>query len=469
MAQEQKRLLEKIEKLLTDEKHGELALLLAEQRSSVIAEVIELLDNDQRRTVFDLLEKSVSADVLEKVDEATRSELFELFGEDELSRLISELDPDDAADVLAELPEDESEEVLEHIAQPYAEQIKDLMSYSEDSAGGIMDPAVLSVSEDATVREAIEKIRAAEIDEDFFSVFVVNKSGLFLGDARIRSLITRPESTKIKDLINTETLYVHVDTDQEQVRNIFNKNDLIVMPVLDATDKLVGRITADRVIEVAQEEAAEDLYAMAGTDAAELEKLSIVHAARVRMTWLAPCLIGTAITSLVMIVFKNIFNSSQNLSFIHGTVVAFVPMIAAISGNAGLQTSAIVVTGLATGDLAALKLSQVFMREVRVALLVALSCGIVGGLICGVFIHSDFLTDPENASNVGRMQQIALAFGTAMFSAIMVATTLGLFLPFLFQKIGIDPAISSGPLVTTANDSISVAIYLTLTLSLLQL
>jgi magnesium transporter len=170
-----------------------------------------------------------------------------------------------------------------------------------------------------------------------------------------------------------------------------------------------------------------------------------------------------------MIVFKNIFNSSQNLSFIHGTVVAFVPMIAAISGNAGLQTSAIVVTGLATGDLAALKLSQVFMREVRVALLVALSCGIVGGLICGVFIHSDFLTDPENASNVGRMQQIALAFGTAMFSAIMVATTLGLFLPFLFQKIGIDPAISSGPLVTTANDSISVAIYLTLTLSLLQL
>lgn len=461
MAQEQKRLLEKIEKLLTDEKHGELALLLAEQRSSVIAEVIELLDNDQRRTVFDLLEKSVSADVLEKVDEATRSELFELFGEDELSRLISELDPDDAADVLAELPEDESEEVLEHIAQPYAEQIKDLMSYSEDSAGGIMDPAVLSVSEDATVREAIEKIRAAEIDEDFFSVFVVNKSGLFLGDARIRSLITRPESTKIKDLINTETLYVHVDTDQEQVRNIFNKNDLIVMPVLDANDKLVGRITADRVIEVAQEEAAEDLYAMAGTDAAELEKLSIVHAARVRMTWLAPCLIGTAITSLVMIIFKNIFDSTQNLSFIHGTVVVFVPMIAAISGNAGLQTSAIVVTGLATGDLAALKLSQVFMREVRVALLVALSCGIVGGLICGVFIR--------NASNVAGMPQIALAFGTAMFSAIMVATTLGLFLPFLFQKIGIDPAISSGPLVTTANDSISVAIYLTLTLSLLQL
>jgi magnesium transporter len=458
MAQEQKQLLEQIEKLLTEENHPELTTLLAQQRSSAIAEVIELLDNDERRIIFDLLEKSVSADVLEKVDEATRSELFELFGENELTGLISELDPDDAADVLAELPEDESEEVLEHITQTQAEQIKGLMSYSEDSAGGIMDPAVLSVSEDATVREAIDKIRAAEIDEDFFSVFVVSDSGRFLGDVRIRSLITPPESTKIKDLIDTDTIFVNVDTDQEEVRNIFNKNDLIVMPVLDVNNKLVGRITADRVIEVAQEEAAEDLYAMAGTDAAELEKISIIHAARVRMTWLTPCLIGTAVTSLVMIIFKHIYDSEQSLSLMHGIVVAFVPMIAAISGNAGLQTSTIVVTGLATGDLAALKLSQVFMREVRVALLVALSCGIVGGLICCGFIYK--------ASNAG-MSQIALAFGTAMFSAIMVATTLGLFLPFLFQKIGIDPAISSGPLVTTANDSISVAIYLTLTLALL--
>lgn len=469
MAQEQKKLLEQVEQLLGEENRSELALLLSEQRSSDIAEVIELLDNDERRIIFDLLEKSASADVLEKVDEATRSELFELLGEEELTRLISELDPDDAADVLAELPEDESEEVLEHIAQTQAEQIKGLMSYSEDSAGGIMDPAVLSVSEDATVREAIDKIRAAEIDEDFFSVFVVNKSGQFLGDLRIRSLITPPESTKIKDLINTDTISVNVDTDQEEVRNIFNKNDLIVVPVLNANNKLVGRITADRVIEVAQEEAAEDLYVMAGTDAAELEKLSIVHAARIRMTWLTPCLIGTAITSMVMILFKNVFNSIHSLSFIHGTVVAFVPMIAAMSGNAGLQTSTIVVAGLATGDLAALKLSQVFMREVRVALLVALSCAIAGALICGLFIHSDVLTGNDNASNIAQMRQIALAFGTAMFSAIMVATTLGLFLPFLFQKIGIDPAISSGPLVTTANDSISVAIYLALTLSLLQL
>ncbi len=474
MAQEQKQLLEQIEELLAGEaRFASVALkdLLSEKRSSDIAEVVELLDNDQRRAVFDSLAKSVSAEVLEKVDEATRAELFELLEDEELVSLISELDADDAADVLAELPADESEDVLEHIAEAEAERIKDLMSYSEDSAGGIMDPLVVSVSEDATVAEAINEIRSAEIDEDFFSVFVVNRVGQFLGDVRIRSLITTPEGTRIKQLIDTDTIYVRADTDQEEVRNIFSKNDLIVVPVLDTNNKLVGRITADRVIEVAEEEAAEDMYAMAGTDAAELENPSALHAAGVRMTWLLPCLVGTAVTAVVVLLFKNIFIEADHLA-IFLMAFAFTPMIAAISGNAGLQTSAIVVSGLATGDLAALKVSQVFAREVRVALFVALACGIMGGLICALLpnlINAVALTgSPVESIKFAQHLKIVFAFGTAMFSAIMVATTLGLFLPFLFRRVGIDPAISSGPLVTTANDSISVAIYLTLAMLLTQ-
>jgi magnesium transporter len=172
------------------------------------------------------------------------------------------------------------------------------------------------------------------------------------------------------------------------------------------------------------------------------------------MTWLLPCLIGTAITALVMMFFKS------NNPVIYVAAVAFVPMIAAISGNAGLQTSAIVVSGLATGHLVALRLSQVFAREVRIALLVALSCGLLGGIACAILISS------RGAENTIEPVRLVFAFGMAMFSAIMVATTLGLFLPFLFRRVGIDPAISSGPLVTTANDSISVAIYMTLTLLL---
>jgi magnesium transporter len=254
----------------------------------------------------------------------------------------------------------------------------------------------------------------------------------------------------IIDLLDPDAIYVTAEADQEEVRNTFSKNDLIVVPVLDKNHKLIGRITADRVIEVAEEEAAEDLYTMAGTDADELDNVSVFHAARVRMTWLLPCFIGAGITALVMIFFEH------NNKMVYIAAVAFVPMIAAISGNAGLQTSAIVVSGLATGHLAALKLSQVFTREVRIALLVALSCGVIGGIACA------FLLNAKAAASAIKPLWLVFAFGTAMFSAIMVATTLGLFLPFLFRRIGIDPAISSGPLVTTANDSISVAIYMTL-------
>ena len=459
MADEQRELLQQIERLLEFEDMSVLGELLNDQRSSDVAEVVELVDNERRRAIFDAMSEPMSAEVLEKVDEATRSELFELLRDEELSHLLLHLDSDDAADVLSELPEEERIQLLEGMPSTESAEIKRLMDYSEDSAGGIMDPVVISVPESATVAQAVNEIRAAEIDEDFFSVYVVDKEGRFLGDVRVRFLLTRPESTKIRDLIDPDTIYVHVDTDQEEVRNIFSKNDLIVVPVLDKNQKLVGRITADRVIEVAEEEAAEDLYTMAGTDPDELDTFSAFHAARVRMTWLLPCLIGTGITALVLMFFHNTFDI-EGFSLVYTAALFFVPMIAAISGNAGLQTSTIVVSGLATGHLAALKFSQVCTREVRIALLVGLSCGLLGGIACAVLVHS------KTAESTIESTRLVFAFGTAMFSAIMVATTLGLFLPFLFRRIGIDPAISSGPLVTTANDSISVAIYMTLTLLL---
>ena len=467
MADKQKQqLLQQIEVLLEAGDTTALSRLLGKRRSSDIAEVVELLDNEQRRTIFDVLNQPTSAEVLEKVDEATRAELFELLEDEELTSLLSELDPDDAADILSELTEEESAELLQSIPPAESAEIKKLMRYSEDSAGGIMDPVVISVPEDATVAEAVNKIRAAEIDDDFFSVFVVDKTRKFLGDVRIRLLLTRPENTKINDLIDPDTIYVVAADDQERVRNVFRDNDLIVVPVLDKNHKLIGRITADRIIEVADEEAAEDLYTMAGTDADELDDVSVLHAARVRMTWLLPCLLGTAITASVLMLFHQKFDF-ENLALFYTAAIAFVPMIAAISGNAGLQTSAIVVCGLATGHLAAQRLSQVFIREVRVAFLVALSCGIIGGFVCAFLpqLLADPAADPVDFTEHFR---IVLAFATGMFSAIMVATTLGLFLPFLFRRIGIDPAISSGPLVTTANDSISVAIYMTLTLLLVQ-
>jgi magnesium transporter len=466
MADTQRQFLDQMQDLLEQQSFDAAKSLLGEHRSSEIGEVIELLDNNQRRLVFDLMDRHIAAEVLEKVDEATRSELFEIIGEEELTQLIDELDFDDAADLLSEMSEKDSKEVLDHLDEEDADQIKELMRYSEDSAGGIMDPVLVSVNEIDTIKEAINNIQTAELDEDFFSIFVVNKKGQFLGDVRIRDLLTRNENAPIKPLIDRDTISINVDADQEHVCNIFNKNDLIVVPVLDKAGVLVGRITADRVIEVAQEEAAEDMYTMAGTDAAELETVSTIRAARIRMTWLLPCLAGTAITASVILIFKDIFFRAD-LGAVYYLAIAFSPMIAAISGNTGLQTSAIVVQGLATGDLAALKIGQVFAREVRIAFFVAICCGFIGAMICGVLPQIIDLSEHGAVDFPDRLKIVA-AFALSMFTAIMVSTTLGLLLPFSFRRIGIDPAISSGPLVTTANDSISVLIFLTLTLALVQ-
>lgn len=454
MADEQQQLLQQLEPGLEAEDRQAVAQALRDQRTSDIAGVVEVVDNRGQRLIFDALGTSAAAEVLEKTSEATRAQLFELLEGPEIQRIISEMNYDDAADLLAEMPEGVAEKALQALPLADRLQIGKLMRYSEDSAGGIMDPLVISVSEDATIAEAINKLRAAELDEDFYSVYVVDRDGRFIGEVRLRLLLTRSESTRIGELVDPDAICVTANTDQEEVRNIFSRNDLIAAPVVDQERRLVGRITADRVIRVAEEEAAEDLYTMAGTDPDELESFSAIHAARVRMTWLLPALVGTGVTATVLTAFKTYD------PVIYVATVAFAPMIAAISGNAGLQTSAIVVSGLATGHLAALKLTTVFSREVRIAALVALSCAVLGAGACAILIHT------RTPTEVLQPIRLVFAFGTAMFSAIMVATTLGLFLPFLFRRVGIDPAISSGPLVTTANDSISVAIYMTLAVGL---
>ncbi len=460
MDEEHKLVLEEVKPLFESEDTAGLRAFLKDKRSSDIAEIVPLLNDEQRMVLFNVLDKHAAAEVLAKTEEATRAAVFELLSEQELKSIFIELDPDDAADLLAELPTGFSNKVLGSMPADAAAEIHKLMSYIEDSAGGIMDPVVISVQERATVSEAIEQIRNSEVDEDFYSVYVVDKDNTFLGDVRIRLLLTSRPDTKMKQLVDPDTIYVVADDDQERVRNVFSRNDLIVVPVLDRQHRLIGRITADRIIEVAEEEAAEDMYAMAGTDPDELENFSALHAARIRMTWLLPCLIGTGITAVVLIFFDRQFHI-QNLSAIYKMAFVFVPMIAAISGNAGLQTSTIVVSGLATGHLVALKFVQVLTREVRIALFVALSCGLIGGLVFSILIHTSM-----SASVLYAPARLIFAFGTAMFAAIMVATTLGLILPFLFRRVGIDPAISSGPLVTTANDSISVSIYMALTLML---
>jgi magnesium transporter len=487
MSEEKFEIYKQTVEMLEENNLRALGGFLSLQRASDVAESVELLDNEQKRRVFDVLDKELAAEVLEKVDEATRGELLNNVLENkEIVNLVAELPHDDAADVLAEMDEEESQEILAGLDDEDARQIQGLMKYEGDSAGGIMQPMILAVEEYLTVQQTIELIRQAKGEEEFYCIFLVDRQRRFHGTVGIRHLLAAPPQTQLSKLVNPNTLKVHVDTDQEEIRNLFKKNNLLVAPVVDNEGRLVGGITADRVLEVAEEEAAEDIYTIAGTAAEELEKFSVLHAARVRMTWLLPCLAITAITAIAGLFFRHLFDRADQLA-VFIMAFLFVPMIAAISGNAGMQTSAVVICGLATGDLAAMRIGQVFWREIRVAAMVALLCGISAAFIgeflprmmpdrlnpqnhaesivtdsAGNALHSN--TPPlSDRHSVGQFR-IAAALGAAMFSAIIVSTTLGLLLPFLFRRIGLDPAISSGPLVTTANDLISIVIYMALTL-----
>jgi len=438
-----------------------LSACLDEIRSEDLAEIIDLFEPAERDRVLSALDHQVAGEVLSQVDEAVRSALVEEMPAERMEAVFATLPPDDAADFIAELPKEQSEDLLKQISPEQADEIRPLLEYDEETAGGVMTPDVLSVNIDASVQDAIDQLRQAQLDpqhaDTFFNVFVTDAEDRLQGFVSIPRLITAPPMTAIADLMDREFASAHVDEDQEHVLNTLRRYDLVTIPVVDDLGKLVGRITHDDLMDVAAEEAAEDLYRMAGTDAAELESASIVRAARIRATWLIPCLLGTAVSSLILISFEA-----------HSLVVLipFVPMIPAMGGNSGIQTSTVIVSRLATGDFAISHLLPVFFREIRIALVLAMICALAAGCIVPVtFSLFEGHGDPLPAATLIRTQ---CAVGLSMFLAILTAVTLGTFFPFAFRRLGVDPAIASGPFITTLNDITGLTIYMTVGLLILN-
>jgi len=455
-----KQLLDRIEHLMEAKDFEALRQLLSESRSSDVAEVIEVVDEIARQILFDLLDPRDAGEVLEKIDEATRSEVVEDLTSDELTDIVATMPPDEAADVVAELSEKQSEEVLDQIPKSESDQIEKLLKYEEDTAGGIMNPELVTVGINGTVADAIHSFCKSDPEEDFYYVFVVDDQNRLKGSIALDSLLRHPRETLIAEILDEELPSVYVNADQEEIANTFRKNDLIAMPVVGKNGVLLGRITVDDVVDVMEEEAEEDALVMAGTHPAELDTPKIFKAATVRLTWLLTCMAGAMFAALTFYaVFQDRFNQSDWFC-----IVLFIPAIMAMGGNSGMQTSTIVVRGLATGDLAALDFSQVFLREFRVALIVATICGLIAGGVAGVWLGL-FQTQGFNTAHA---PILGVAVGLSMFCAIMLSTLLGLSLPYIFRKIGVDPAISSGPLVTTTNDIISYMVYFSVALLLLR-
>jgi magnesium transporter len=430
-----------------------------------LAEIYDLLADEDRSRLIYALPASKAAEVIVLLDQAERNEAVEEMDEAELVKLTSEMEPDDAADVLGELSEKQRGDVLEELPDDQADKIEELLTYDEDTAGGIMTKNLVVLPADATVGQAIKEIRTSFPEEDLHYIYVVDRDGRFAGMVPLRQLVLNDKECRLRTVCIPDPVTVRVRDDQEVVAQLISKYDCVAVPVLDDDEHLLGRITHDDIMDVFEEEADEDIYRMVGLEAAEFERASIVRAAGIRLSWLVPCLVSMAITAAVMMTSQGWFDELV----VYAALVIFVPMIAAIGGNCGIQIATVIVRGLATGELASSKFRTAFVRESRIALIMAPVCSLVAWLICRLglpFLHGGGRPargagNAQAASALGLdVDRIALAVGMGMACAILVAASLGMVLPFLFRRLRVDPAIASGPVVTTTNDIISVTIYL---------
>ena len=403
-----------------------------------IAELFNYVDLDDWLVLSSHLEPDVLAEVLTNVDEKQRARLGAMIETADLIRALRELETDDAADVLQDLPENKSAAVLEGLEDK--QEIRSLLAYPEDSAGGIMQTEVCRVRAAATVAEAIEAVRAArDAVDDVLEVYVVDDDGKLVGAVDIEDLLVSNDGDAVSALMKSPDHVLTPDIDQEEVAQIFGKYDVPTRPVVNEEGILLGRITFDDVHDVLEEEASEDIMTMAGVSTEELVYGSnVVRIAMVRLPWLVSSLIGSLVTGFLLAKFSRFADSAF-------VMAAFVPMLMAMTGNVGTQSAMIVTRGFVIGRVEFATIGRTFMREVGVGIVMGITAGCVVGLTAVLW---------RGAPIVG------LAVGVSMMCSMTMAAFVGVFAPVLFKRVGVDPAIAAGPLVTTGCDMMGVGIYL---------
>ena len=415
--------------------------ILKELHPADIAEIYDELSMDESQYLFLLLDPDTASDVLVELEDDDRERFLDAIPPKTIaSQFIEEMDSDDAADVIADLSEEKQTEVLSFIKDhEQAGDIVDLMNYDEDSAGGLMAKELVAINENLTVKQALGEMRdqAEDIDEIYY-LYVIDDNQKLKGTVSLKNLLFSSTNTKISNLCEPDILSVGTATQSEEVAQIMEKYDLVALPVVDSLMRLVGRITIDDVVDVIREEAEQDYQLLSGitedVDAGD----HVGRQVRARIPWLLIGLLGGILGALI------IGNFEGDLAKYTGLAL-FLPLIAAMGGNAGVQSSAIVVQGLASGDLDLSKTGKKIMKELLV--------GAINGLICSIliFTYNYFFSDSY---------ALTLSVSIALFVVIIFATTFGAFIPLILNKYKIDPALATGPFITTANDIIGLFIYL---------
>lgn len=434
----------KQELILNLMKAGETDLLgqvLSPLQPEDIAEWLPSLPPDNRREIFNYLPLKSAGEILDHVDPAIRPELVRNLPSPFLSNILGTMPPEEAADVIAEMKPLRAPTILQRLPEKDSRKIKQFLTYPENSAGRIMDSDLIAVDQETTVEEAIRLIKRSTIEETLFSVFVTGAEGKLVGLVSLRNLLTAPPQAPLRQIMTAIVSTVTPQTDQEEAAYLVKKYDLTVLPVVEVEGRPVGRITADDVMDVIDEEASEDIFRMAGTDDEELRVTSAIRVARIRLPWLLICIGGSFLSALVISSFEP---TLKRLIYL----VAFIPMITATGGNVGLQSSSIVIRGLALGLLKPSNLGKEISKQIKVALWLGLACGVI---LAGI----GFFWGEENPFLLGGL------VGLSMFLAVTFSTLTGVLIPLTFHKLKIDPAIASGPLITTLNDVLGIALFLT--------
>ncbi len=426
--------------LATGQDNDALARRAAETHPADLAEFLDTLEDlEEQLRIFDLLAAPQASDVIRKVSEPVREAFLAALSDVRISALVEGLDTDDAADLLGALPEGRREALLFRASPETRRVVGDLLAYPEDSAGGIMKTELAPMHASTTVGELTDHIRTHPQDfRDVHNIFVTATAGRLLGAVPIRELILARAETCLEEIMDTDVVSVRVDVDQEEVAHLFEKYDLLSLPVVDTEDRLTGRITVDDVVDVIEEEATEDMLRLAGVGGEMIGSPQAAHAIRARLPWLALNLVTATISAAAIAVFEATIEKVA-------IAAAFMTIVASQGGNAGVQTMTLMVRGLALGELHASNTMRILRRECLVALINGLLLGTLAGVV--VYLWRGDLA-------------LSVVLGSAMLINLLVAAALGSLVPTMLELLGVDPAVSSSVLVTAGTDVLGFLIFL---------
>lgn len=436
-----KELISQLEALIKAKDDRELNVVLHDMHHADIAEILDELDFDDATYIFKILDSDKTAEILLELEDDIRENILKRLSPKEIAEELDELETNDAADIIAELSKDKKDEVISELQDvEHAKDIVELLRYDEDTAGGLMHKELVKVNENWNVLTCVKQMRIqAENISRVHSIYVVDDEDRLKGRLSLKDLLTTSTKTPISDVYISKLNSVKVDTEDVEVARIMQKYDLEAIPVVDELGRLVGRITIDDIVDVIKEEADKDYQLAAGITQDVEASDSVLELTKARLPWL---LIGMFIEIIASFVLKDNEAAFQKYS----TLIIFVPLLSATAGNIGVQASAIVVQGLANGTL-----KEFNRKYVSKELTVAMISGTIISLLLLIY-HSIMY----------QQYKVGLAISISMIVVILFAATLGVLVPLFLNKNKIDPAIATGPFITTTNDVFGIILYFTI-------